>query len=69
MTNNIGSFDRGLRTVVGVILIALYFMGTVSGTNGMLALIAGGVLLITAAIGWCPPYALVGINTCTPKKS
>lgn len=69
MTTNIGSLDRGLRTVVGIVLIALFFMGTVSGTNGMLALIAGGVLLVTAAIGWCPPYALVGINTCAPKKS
>jgi hypothetical protein len=27
----------------------------------------GLVLIGTAAIGWCPPYALLGINTCGAK--
>lgn len=66
---NMGGMDRGIRAVVGVILLALYFMGTVTGVLGWVALIIGIVLLATAAMGWCPPYMLFGINTCGTKKA
>jgi hypothetical protein len=38
------------------------------GALGIVALVAGIVMLGTAAIGWCPPYALLGINTCGVKQ-
>ncbi|MCK5359834.1 MAG: DUF2892 domain-containing protein, partial [Gammaproteobacteria bacterium] len=28
----------------------------------------GLVFLGTAAIGWCPPYALLGLSTCSTEK-
>ena len=31
-------------------------------------LLLGVVPLATGAIGWCPPYALLGFNTCAVKK-
>ncbi len=61
--NNMGGIDRAIRAIVGIILLALYFMGTVAGVWGWLALIVGVVLLATAILGWCPPYSLLGINT------
>ena len=67
--NNMGGMDRGIRAIVGIILLALYFMGTVSGALGWVALIVGVALLATAALGWCPPYSLLGINTCGTKKA
>ena len=64
MTKNIGSIDRLLRAVIGLTLIALAATGTV-GWWGWL-----GVLpLVTAAVGWCPPYALLGWNTCATKST
>ncbi len=59
MTRNVGGIDRTLRIVIGLVLIALAATGTV-GWWGWL-----GVLpLATGLLGWCPPYALLGFNTC-----
>ncbi|MDH3450704.1 MAG: DUF2892 domain-containing protein [Gammaproteobacteria bacterium] len=64
MQKNVGSIDRVIRALVGVALLAVYFLGTLQGALGIGALVVGIVMLGTAAIGWCPPYALLGINTC-----
>lgn len=63
MKQNVGSIDRAIRAIVGIGLISLVFVGpqTVWGWIGM-------VPLATAIIGWCPPYSLLGINTCGTKK-
>ena len=68
MQKNVGSIDRAIRAVVGIVLLAVYFLGAVQGTLGIVALVAGIVMLGTAAIGWCPPYSLLGINTCGVKQ-
>lgn len=63
MTSNVGGIDRILRIAVGLVLIAL----AVTGTVGLWGYI--GVLpLLTGLVGWCPPYALFGWNTCKPKQ-
>ena len=67
MKKNVGSIDRAIRAVAGVVLLAVYFLGLLQGAAGLVALVAGVVMLGTAAIGWCPPYALIGINTCGVK--
>lgn len=63
MKHNVGGIDRVLRIVVGLVLIGLAATGTV-GWWGWL----GVVPLATGALGWCPPYALFGFNTCAMKK-
>jgi hypothetical protein len=63
MKSNVGSIDRGIRVVAGLALIGLAATGTV-GVWGWL----GVVPLATGLIGWCPPYAMLGINTCSIKK-
>lgn len=62
MTPNVGTIDRAVRIVVGLGLISLVFVGpqTPWGWIGLLP-------LATGLIGWCPPYALRGINTCGVK--
>jgi hypothetical protein len=55
--------DRILRIVVGLVLIGLTLTGNI-GVWGWL----GVVLVATGAIGWCPPYALFGWNTCSAKS-
>ena len=51
--------DRVLRVIVGLALIALSVTGTV-GYWGWV----GIVPLVTALIGWCPAYTLLGVKTC-----
>lgn len=64
MSKNVGTVDRILRAVLGIVLIALVFVGpkTMWGWIGV-------VPLATALIGWCPPYALFGINTCGLRQA
>lgn len=62
MTRNVGGIDRTLRIGGGLVLIALAATGTV-GWWGWL----GALLLATGLMGWCPPYALLGFNTCKTK--
>jgi len=64
MTCNIGKYERIIRGVAGAAVIAWGIMDQ----NWLGAI--GAVLLGTAAIGWCPPYALFGINTgCKTKNA
>ena len=63
MKSNVGGIDRILRIVIGLVLIGLTATGTI-GAWGWL----GIVPLATGAIGWCPPYAMLGWNTCAIKK-
>ena len=63
MKSNVGGIDRILRIVLGLVLIGL----TVSGTIGVWGWV-GAVLLGTGLVGWCPPYAIFGFNTCSMKK-
>lgn len=64
MTQNIGSIERVIRAVVGLGLISLVFFGPQTPWGWI-----GIVPLATAVIGWCPPYALLGINTCSKRPS
>jgi hypothetical protein len=66
---NEGSADRVIRVVLGVVLLALYFMGTVTGTLGWVALVVGVIALATGAVGFCPLYAVLGLSTCPVKKA
>jgi hypothetical protein len=63
MKTNEGGFDRALRAVGGIALIGLALTGTI-GVWGWI----GVVPLATAAMGWCPLYAVLGINTCGVKS-
>jgi hypothetical protein len=68
MTTNVGTFDRVLRIALAIVLSVLYFTGTVQGTVGVVLLILGGMLLLTAIVGACGLYSLFGISTCALKK-
>jgi len=63
MKANVGGIDRIARIVLGLVLIGLTLTGNI-GVWGWLGLVP----LATGALGWCPPYAIFGINTCSMKK-
>lgn len=64
MTHNVGSIDRVVRFVAGLAILSLVFVGprTLWGLLGL-------VPLLTAVVGWCPPYAIFGINTCKSSQA
>jgi hypothetical protein len=60
MTKNVGSVDKVIRIVVGLALLALIFI--LEGDARWLGLI-GLIPLVTAIMGWCPAYSLIGVST------
>ncbi len=63
MKKNIGSAERTVRIVAGLLIISLAFVGPQSPWAWL-----GIVPLATGLIGWCPPYALFGFSTCKNCK-
>jgi VIT1/CCC1 family predicted Fe2+/Mn2+ transporter len=65
MTKNMGQLDRGLRFAVGVaLLLATFAFGIGTGWLHWVMAAVGAVMLVTALVGNCPAYSLVGIKTC-----
>ncbi len=61
---NESALDRGIRVVLGLVLLSLVFIGpqTLWGPVGL-------VPLLTGAIGFCPLYKLIRVDTAHSKKS
>ncbi|MEI6028997.1 MAG: DUF2892 domain-containing protein [Betaproteobacteria bacterium] len=64
MQTNVGGIDRILRAVIGLALIAL----TLAGTIGVWGWV-GVVPLVTAALGFCPLYTVLGFSSCSMNKT
>jgi len=65
MKKNIHDIERMVRIVIGLFLVGLTFMSETPNYWFLL----GVVPLTTGIIGWCPPYAMLGINTCKLQKA
>lgn len=63
-----GSADRIIRLVIAAVLAFLFYNGTISGTLGIIAVVAAAVFALTSLVSFCPLYPLLGINTCSVKK-
>jgi hypothetical protein len=63
MKPNIGNVERVVRVVVGLAVLSLAFVGPRSpwAYLGILPVLSG-------VVGWCPPYALLGISTVRAPK-
>ena len=69
MTCNVGGVERPIRIVVGILLVSLGAFGGLPAGAGLAAYVVGGVALITGAVGFCPLWTLLGVNTCAPKTA
>lgn len=67
MKRNTGNLDRIIRLVLAVAAIvgaAVLGWGTIAA---IVLLIVAAILIVTAAVGFCPIYRLLGVNTCRVK--
>ena len=64
MTRNMGVIDRIIRVVLALVVALLYFAGLITGTAALILGIVAAILIVTSALGFCPLYVPLGINTC-----
>jgi len=64
MTKNVGGIDKIARIVLGLVLLALVFVGPQTPWGWV-----GIIPLATGLMGFCPLYPLVGLNTSGKRKS
>jgi hypothetical protein len=72
MTCNVGGVERPIRIVVGILVIAVGAFASLPPIGTGIAFAVGTIALVTGAIGYCPLWALLGMNTCpteTPRKA
>ncbi len=60
MRKNIGTVDKAIRITVGSLLVVYGIY-----SNSYLVIAIGAIPLITAFIGLCPLYAILGKSTCS----
>ena len=64
MKHNMGAVDRLVRAFVAApALIVVGFVLGVGSLFGILAFVVAGVMLATAALGFCPGYIPFGLST------
>ncbi len=68
MKKNMGSADRIIRVIVAIVIAALYFTNTITGTLGIVLLALGGIFVLTSLVSFCPLYAPFGLSTCKVKE-
>lgn len=74
MNNNVGSVDQTLRTGIGAVtgVTSIAILGGVGSLPTVLSPVLGVVavmMLVTAAVGTCPVYSLLGVDSCSRSSS
>lgn len=64
MSCNVGISERTIRIIVGVALLLVAFLTGIPAWGAILAGIIGVVALVTGAVGFCPAWKILGLNTC-----
>ena len=68
MTFNVGGMERPIRIVVGIALLGIGAFAGLPPIGTGIAFVVGTIALVTGAIGFCPVWTLLRINTCPTQK-
>ncbi|WP_258774278.1 DUF2892 domain-containing protein [Winogradskyella sp. KYW1333] len=60
--------DKGIRTLIAVVIAVLYYMDVIEGTLAYILMAVAIVFLITSLVNFCPLYRVFGISTCKIKN-
>ena len=66
MKKNEGQVDRMLRVIIGLAILSMIFV--FDGPARWWGLV-GLLPLVTAAVGFCPAYMILGIDTCAKEPA
>ena len=64
---NVGTIDRVVRIIIGIVLIAVFALNMVAAPWSYLVLLIGLIVLVTGIVGTCALYSLLGMNTLGKK--
>jgi hypothetical protein len=67
MSTNVGSIDRVVRIIVGLALLWYALFAAPTGYNWVGWI--GVIPIVTALVGVCPLYSILGISTCPVKRA
>lgn len=68
MTANVGTVDRVIRVVLAVVAAVVGFSVGAGSVLGIILLVVAAVLLVTAAVGFCPLYRVFNLSTAKAKQ-
>jgi len=60
---NVGMIDRVVRIILGIVLIGVFVLNMVAAPWSYLVALIGLIALVTGAVGTCPLYSIIGLNT------
>jgi len=60
---NMGTADRVIRTIIALVILALYINGSLSGALAIILLIIAAIFIATSIVGFCPAYTLFNFST------
>ena len=63
LTKNIGGADRIVRLLIAVALGAAVIGGVVAAPLTYVAIVLAAMMIVTAAVGFCPLYAAFGLRS------
>ena len=63
MKRNMGTVDRIIRTLVGVAAVAGALLAGATSVVGIVLWVLAAIMLGTAAVGFCPLYAVLHVDT------
>ena len=64
---NVGTVDRVIRVIVGLALLAGFFVYPEAGLRWLFLI--GIIPLVTGIVGSCGAYSLLGVSTCPTRRA
>ena len=64
MKSNVGQTDRIVRGGVAVVAAVLAAVVGLGSLGGIILAVVAVIMAVTAAVGTCPIYSVLGVSTC-----
>ena len=67
MKANVGTIDRAIRLVAGLVLLGCGLFANLASPWNYVAMGIGALMILTAAFRFCPAYTVIGLDTGAKK--